>query len=95
MVKTGFIAFLFETMLAEHFITKRKMASILGIELRTLQYNFKSVGLGKGGCVALPYLLVYCCENGISIDQLYRRYVEQETLETERSHENYEARGNS
>lgn len=87
MVKTGFIAFLFETMLEEHFISKRKMAGVLGVELRTLQYNFKSVALGKGGCVALSFLLVYCCENGISIDQLYRRYMEQKTLEKERSHE--------
>ena len=95
MVKRGFIVFLFETMLNEHFFSKRRMAQYLGVELRTLQYNFKSIGLGKGGCVALSSLLVYCCENGISIDQLYRRYMEQKMLEAGRSHENYEARGNS
>lgn len=70
-----FIVFFFDFMLEEHFRTKRKMAHVLEIDLRTLQYNFRNIAIGKGGCIAIPYLLTYCCENGISIDRIYERYV--------------------
>lgn len=58
-MKLEFIVFFFDVMLEEHFHTKRRMARILDIELRTLQYNFERIGTGKGGCIAIPHLLVY------------------------------------
>ena len=70
----GFIAFFFQTMLEERFLTKTGMARELDVCLRTLQYNFGRIGLGKGGCMALTNLLLYCYGNGISVDHLYRRY---------------------
>ena len=45
----GFIAYLFQTMLHEHFHTKAQMANALGVQLRTLQYNFKNFDNAKGG----------------------------------------------
>ena len=63
----GFIAYLFQTMLHEHFHTKAQMANALGVQLRTLQYNFKNFGNAKGGSVALQNLLLYCYENDFSV----------------------------
>ena len=60
--------------LDEYFISKKKMAQTLDVSLRTLQYNFKRIKLKKGGCMALTNLLLYCYENEISVDQIYRRY---------------------
>ena len=59
MENRGFIAYLFQTMLHEHFHTKAQMANALGVQLRTLQYNFKNLDRSKGGCVALRSLLLY------------------------------------
>ena len=69
----GFIIF-FQIMLDEYFISKKKMAQTLDVSLRTLQYNFKRIKLKKGGCMALTNLFLYCYENEISVDQIYRRY---------------------
>lgn len=63
----GFIAYLFQTMLHEHFHTKAQMANALGVQLRTLQYNFKNFDNAKGGSVALQNLLLYCYENDFSV----------------------------
>ena len=70
----GFIAYLFQTMLHEHFHTKAQMANALGVQLRTLQYNFKKFDNAKGGIVALQNLLLYCYENDFSVDEMYRHY---------------------
>ena len=70
----GFIAYLFQTMLHEHFHTKALMANALGVQLRTLQYNFKNFDNAKGGSVALQNLLLYCYENDFSVDEMYRHY---------------------
>lgn len=70
----GFIAYLFQTMLHEHFHTKAQMANALGVQLRTLQYNFKNFDNAKGGSVALQNLLLYCHENDFSVDEMYRHY---------------------
>lgn len=70
----GFIAYLFQTMLHEHFHTKAQMANALGVQLRTLQYNFKNFDNAKGGSVALQNLLLYCYENDFSVDEMYRHY---------------------
>ena len=74
----GFIAYLFQTMLDEHFITKINMAQSLNVTHRTLQYNFRKLehSKQKGGCIACQNLMLYCCQNNISIDQLYQRYLE-------------------
>ena len=69
----GFIIFFFQIMLDEYFISKKRMAQTLDVSLRTLQYNFKRIKLKKGGCMALTNLLLYCYENEISVDQIYRR----------------------
>lgn len=82
-MKLEFIVFFFDVMLEEHFHTKRRMARILDIELRTLQYNFERIGTGKGGCIAIPHLLVYCCENGISIDRIFERFLERKRSDEE------------
>ena len=74
MENRGFIAYLFQTMLHEHFHTKAQMANALGVQLRTLQYNFKNLDRSKGGCVALRSLLLYCYENDFSVDEIYQRY---------------------
>ena len=74
MENRGFIVYLFQTMLHEHFHTKAQMANALGVQLRTLQYNFKNLDRSKGGCVALQSLLLYCYENDFSVDEMYRRY---------------------
>ena len=70
----GFIAYLFQTMLHEHFHTKAQMANALGVQLRTLQYNFKNFDNAKGGSVALQKMLLYCYENDFSVDEMYRHY---------------------
>ena len=70
----GFIAYLFQTMLHDHFHTKAQMANALGVQLRTLQYNFKNFDNAKGGSVALQNLLLYCYENDFSVDEMYRHY---------------------
>ena len=70
----GFIAYLFQTMLHEHFHTKAQMANALGVQLRTRQYNFKNFDNAKGGSVALQNLLLYCYENDFSVDEMYRHY---------------------
>ena len=74
MKNHGFIAYLFQTMLHEHFHTKAQMANALGVQLRTLQYNFKNFDNAKGGSVALQNLLLYCYENDFSVDEMYRHY---------------------
>ena len=84
-MKLEFIVFFFDVMLEEHFHTKRRMARILDIELRTLQYNSERIGTGKGGCIAIPHLLVYCCENGISIDRIFERFLERKRSDEEGS----------
>lgn len=77
MKDCGFIVFLFETMLEEVFLTKTNMAEELGVHYRTLQANFQKLGRHKGGCVALQNLFLYCFRNGISVDTLYARYLNQ------------------
>ena len=74
----GFIEFLFQTMLDEHFITKVNMAKSLNVTHRTIQYNFQKLenSKQKGGCIACQNLMLYCCQNNISIDRLYQRYLE-------------------
>lgn len=74
MKNHGFIAYLFQTMLHEHFHTKVQMANALGVQLRTLQYNFKNFDNAKGGSVALQKMLRYCYENDFSVDEMYRHY---------------------
>ena len=74
MKNHGFIAYLFQTMLHEHFYTKVQMANALGVQLRTLQYNFKNFDNAKGGSVALQNLLLYCYEKDFSVDEMYRHY---------------------
>ena len=48
MENRGFIAYLFQTMLHEYFHTKAQMANALGVQLRTLRYNFKNLDRSKG-----------------------------------------------
>ena len=47
MENRGFIAYLFQTMLHEHFHTKAQMANALGVQLRTLQYNLRTLIVRK------------------------------------------------
>lgn len=77
MADLDFIAFFFQTMLDEEFKTKTNMAKLLDVTHRTLQYNFQKLGneKQKGGCLACQNLLLYCCRNNISIDNLYHRFL--------------------
>ncbi|MBQ8987976.1 MAG: hypothetical protein IJ100_12205, partial [Lachnospiraceae bacterium] len=63
----GFIAFLFDTMLREVFVTKVNMAAQLGVNHRTLQINFQRLNYRKGGTVACENLFLYCLEHGYSL----------------------------
>ena len=75
-----FVAFIFRTMLSEHFHTKAAMARDLGIELRTLRLNFKKLESAKGASNAFERLVVYCCEHNIDILILYRRFTQAMTI---------------
>lgn len=72
-----FIRYLFITIWRTHFRSKRKMAAALDVTYRTLQKNFELLGSQKGATIATTNLFIYCCQHGISIDQLYTRFADQ------------------
>lgn len=74
MNEKDFISYLFRTLLAEEFGSKRAMARTLGIPLRTLQENFQHLDCAKGGTIAFERLILYCIEHEISVQNLYFRY---------------------
>ena len=76
MLNSGFVAYLFHYMLRNHFHTKKRMAEAMGITYRTLLYNFQRLGEEKGGSIAFIELILYCLENGISLDSVYDEYKE-------------------
>ena len=93
----GFVAFLFDTMLQEHFRSKTHMAEALGVQLRTLRRNFQNVEHAKGGRWAFEQLILYCCEKDISINEMYHRYLSEnpvvESMILETGGEGMEAQG--
>lgn len=74
-IEKSFIAFLFRTLLAEEFGSKKVMAEKLDIPLRTLQENYQCLDSAKGGTIAFERLILYCVQNEIDICSLYKRFV--------------------
>lgn len=71
MTEKRFVAFMLRYMLKEHFGSKRAMARILNMELRTIQINFKNLDVAKGGIVAFERVVLFCCEHDINILDIY------------------------
>lgn len=73
----GFVAYFLETMLREHFRSKRAMAKALDLHRRTLQVNFKKLESAKGACLAFERSICFCYEHGISVDEIYGQYADE------------------
>lgn len=69
-----FIDFFLHAMHMAHFRSKRKMSTALGIEYRTLQINFSKLDCSNRAFLGFQNLVLYCEEQGISIDLLYTLY---------------------
>ena len=54
------------------------MAKALNVELRTIQKTFSQLekNSSKGGSIVLEKVLVYCAQNGISVDEVMASYNE-------------------
>lgn len=79
MDEKEFVAFFMRFMLKEHFGNKRAMARALGMQLRTLQINFQNLDTAKGGIIAFEKLILYCCQNKIDLEPIYRKYIDSST----------------
>ena len=64
------IRYILQYMLSRYFMTKTRMAKALNVELRTIQKTFSQLekNSSKGGSIVLEKVLVYCAQNGISVD---------------------------
>lgn len=76
MNETEFAFFLLKTLLKEEFHSKERMAQILGVEPRTLWYNFSNGEDAKGASRASISAVFYCCVNGINIHVIFERFLE-------------------
>jgi len=76
MNETEFAFFLLKTLLKEEFHSKERMAQILGVEPRTLWYNFSNGENAKGASRASISAVFYCCVNGINIHVIFERFLE-------------------
>lgn len=74
------IHYILQHMLNRHFKSKTNMAKALNVELRTIQKTFSQLERksSKGGSIVLEKILVYCAQNGISVDELMAAYKEKQ-----------------
>ena len=72
------IRYILQYMLSRYFMTKTRMAKALNVELRTIQKTFSQLekNSSKGGSIVLEKVLVYCAQNGISVDEVMASYNE-------------------
>lgn len=76
MDNTEFIEFFLRVMYKGHFKSKRKMATALGIDYRTLQMNFAKLNSPKRAFLAFQNLILFCEDQEISVDLMYWLYRE-------------------
>lgn len=76
MDNQSFIEFFLTVMHGKYFKSKRNMATALDIQHRTLQMNFAKIKTPKRAFLAFQNLILFCEDEGISIDLLYMLYRE-------------------
>ena len=86
------IRYILQYMLSRYFMTKTRMAKALNVELRTIQKTFSQLekNSSKGGSIVLEKVLVYCTQNGISVDEVMASYNEsKEATVSDRRYVNF------
>ena len=76
MDNQSFIEFFLTVMHGKYFKSKRNMATALDIQHRTLQMNFAKIRTPKRAFLAFQNLILFCEDEGISVDLLYMLYQE-------------------
>lgn len=74
MVDADFVSYFLDVMLKNYFFSKRKMAQILGVTLRTVQTVFQKMPQQKGASLVFVNAICYCYKNHISVDAIYEQY---------------------
>lgn len=74
MVDADFVSYFLNVMLKNYFFSKRKMAKMLGVTLRTVQIVFHKMPQQKGASLVFVNAICYCYKNRISVDAIYEQY---------------------
>ena len=70
-----FIGYLYRYAWKDIFGSKRKMADGLEVDYRKLQRVFQKLDHQKGASLVTIFLFLYLCENEVSINGIYDRYL--------------------